>query len=168
MDHALNGLTHVGKGKAGADMQRLSSFPLPDEAYLPGLTARVDPAMPELPSEFDFEREWSAIERYRFGIDCLNHDLGWECHEALEAIWHRVGRKTTRSGLGLQTLILLGCARVKAISGKDSSVLIHRALERMQGLEGRVLYGLDWREVKEEIHQLRDRPSHRVFLNFYD
>lgn len=147
-------------------MERLSSFPLPDEAYLPSINPRVDPPMPELPKVFDFEKEWSSLERYRYGLDCLNHDLGWECHEALEAIWHKVGRQSSRSGLGLQSLILLGCSRVKALSGKEHRILADRALERMQCLEGRVLYGLDWREVKKEAMQLRSDVRHRVFVNF--
>jgi len=124
--------------------------------------------MPELPQDLNFEQDWSTLERYRFGIDCLNSDLGWECHEALEAIWHRVGRRTTRSGLALQTLILMGCARVKVLSGKEHSGLVQRALERISSLEGRVLYGLNWNDVKREINCLKNQASHRIQLNFLD
>jgi len=147
-------------------MERLSLHPLPEEAYLPGLNSRPDLDFPSLPSTFDFESDWSTLELYRFGLDCLNHDLGWECHETLETIWHRVGRKTTRAGVALQSLILLGSARVKALSGKDHLTLVRRALERMSTLEGRILYGLDWREVKGEAERLAKNPQHRISLTF--
>lgn len=150
----------------GALTPRYSSHPLPPHSYLPGRSRRVHFTLPPLPNPLDFEKQWPTLELYRFGIDCFNHGYPWECHEALESLWHPLGRNGDLCGQSLQTIILMAAAHVKLLSDLPHRNLAQRALDRCRerSLEGH-RYGIDWTDVRVQLQALM-RDARPMVLGF--
>ncbi len=104
---------------------RYSTKPFPPYRFVPGRAPhpRRDPkghayGTPEpKPPPVDPAR-WRESDIYLFGIDLYNFAYWWECHEALEALWHAVGH-TTRTGQFLQGIIQVSAANLKRFVGQD-------------------------------------------------
>lgn len=53
-----------------------------------------------------------ACEQFRYGVDLFNAGYWWECHEAMEALWHVAGRGSP-AGHVLQAVIMCAAAHIK-------------------------------------------------------
>ena len=98
---------------------RYSTQPFPPYRFVAGLnphprrhpkghaygTVEVPP--PSVPTD-----EWRRNDVYLHGIDLYNYAYWWECHEALEGLWHLTGHKGTESQL-LQGIIQVAAANLK-------------------------------------------------------
>jgi hypothetical protein len=120
---------------------------------------------------------WRESPIYLLGIDLYNHAYWWECHEALEALWHAVGH-TTPTGQFLQGIIQVAAANLKRFvreteglpsvaPGRESAKegarrLWTEGLARHAGLPGRYM-GVDvavfGRDVKDYFEGRRDTPA---------
>ena len=118
---------------------RYSRGPLPAYRYVPGRSPhpRRHPhghsyGRPEPRSEAVEPDAWASSELYRVAVDLYNHGYWWECHEALEAIWHAAGRETEQ-GQFLQGLIQVAASHLKRFMGsKDAArALAERGLARL-------------------------------------
>ena len=120
-----------------------SSCPLPPYAYIPGKNLRhVDLVLPPVPHSYRGINDPEFLARFRFGIDCFNHGYYWETHEALEGLWHLVGRQTSDLGKGLQSIILLSAAHLKTFHLGHSSV-------RAWNSANHLFQSVDWNDLKE-------------------
>ncbi len=98
---------------------RYTKRPLPVYRHVPGQTPHPtgDPAghsygLPE-PTLPDLNQTpWSASEDYLHGIDLFNAGYWWECHEALEGLWHAAGHGSP-AGHMLQAVIQCGAAHLQ-------------------------------------------------------
>ncbi len=98
---------------------RYSTCPLPDYPHLPGTTphptrdpaghsfGRPEPDLPDLN-----HADWRRCEEYLCGIDLFNFGYWWECHEALEGLWHAAGHDSP-AGEVLQAVIQCAAAHLK-------------------------------------------------------
>ena len=70
---------------------RYGTRPLPVRAFVPGRTPRpaTEPVAPAAPWD---PADWPTLEPWLHAVDLFNHGFYWECHEALEALWHAAGR----------------------------------------------------------------------------
>jgi hypothetical protein len=119
-------------------MKRLSAFPLPDSAYVPGKTPRPQHVpMPPLPrGKVEIVKSSAFVDRYRFGIDLIQYSFFWEAHEALEGLWHLVGRNKSEEGRFLQILILVAGALLQlGPMGRTKSRGLENALERLRKMD---------------------------------
>lgn len=100
--------------------RHLPDLPLPEFAYLPGISWRPKsfPAMKIIRSEENWEHR--AQMAYLYGWDLANHEYHWESHEAWELCWNLWGR-TTEQAYVVQGLIFVSAARLKYISRKFCS-----------------------------------------------
>lgn len=55
-------------------------------------------------------------EQFLYGVDLFNYEYWWECHEAMEALWHVAGRGSP-AGHTLQAVIMCAAAHLKIITG---------------------------------------------------
>ena len=55
---------------------------------------------------------WTECDDYLYGIDLFNAGYWWECHEALEGLWHAAGHDSP-AGHALQTVIQCGAAHLQ-------------------------------------------------------
>ena len=107
-------------------MHRYSQHPFPPYQYTPGRNPHptIDSAghsygLAEADVDFVVS-DWQNSEDYRYGIDLLNHGYYWEAHEALEGIWHHLGRKNQHAQF-IQALILLAVSCLHKRRGKMSA-----------------------------------------------
>ena len=96
---------------------RYSSRPLPQVAFVPGVSTRADrpTAPPPRPGSVDLDA-LATNDDFRFGVDLFNHGFPWEAHEAWEPLWFAAPRDRTERAL-LQGLIHAAAAAVKAKAG---------------------------------------------------
>ena len=111
------------------DAQRYSTQTLPPYRYLPGLHphpqanphghsygADDEPHPPWLPEK------WRTLDGWCHGVDLCNAHFYWESHEAWEALWHAVPRRSAPHRF-LQGLIKVSAALLKVrlamLTGKD-------------------------------------------------
>lgn len=102
---------------------RYSDRPMPSYRHVPGET----PHPTRDPDGHSFGRElapvsideasWANNDLYLYAIDLFNAGYYWECHEALEALWHGVGRQSA-VGRCVQGVIQAAAALLKAITAK--------------------------------------------------
>src|SRR5258705_9818850 len=129
---------------------RYSSASFPPYRFVPGHSPhpRRDPkghaygtAEPKPPSVDPARWRDSAI--YLQGIDLYNYAYWWECHEALEALWHAVGH-TTPTGQFLQGIIQVAAANLKRFVGIEDAAkrLWTEGLGRHAAIKGRYM-GVD-------------------------
>jgi predicted metal-dependent hydrolase len=102
---------------------RYSERPLPPYRHVPGETPHPvrDPGGHSFgrelaPISID-EASWASNDSYRYAIDLFNAGYYWECHEALEPLWHGVGRDGA-VGRFVQGLIQAAAALLKATTNK--------------------------------------------------
>ncbi len=155
--------------QSGADRPRYTTRPFPSYRYLPGLNPhpRRDPqghsyGSPEPTAEPIAPENWQDSACYLYGVDLFNAGYWWECHEAFEAIWHAVGRRTLQ-GRFVQGLIQVAAANLKAVLGKPSSAakLAQSALDRLEHFSGQYM-GLDVRGFSEELRHWREGGTPRL------
>ncbi len=84
-----------------------------------------------------------ACESFLYGIDLFNAHYWWECHEAMEGLWHVAGRGSP-AGHTLQAVIQCAVAHLKVLQGNfyGAGLLFARAEEHVSWAEGYDL-GLD-------------------------
>jgi hypothetical protein len=98
---------------------RYSQKPFPRYRFVPGLTPhpRRHPqghayGMPEAPPPRIDPGQWRENDVYRYGIDLYNYAYWWECHEALEGLWHLTGHQGTEAQF-LQGIIQAAAANLR-------------------------------------------------------
>lgn len=118
--------------------------------------------MPEpKPPPPDPER-WRENEDYLYGIDLFNFAYWWECHEALEGLWHAAGH-VTPCGQYLQGVIQVSAANLQRFMGRLETARrkAEEGLARLEGLPPEYM-GVrveDFRrDVRDYYESRRDRP----------
>lgn len=98
---------------------RYTARPFPAYRHVPGRTPHPtrDPdghsfgvAGPSQPSLDGVD--WRTCEAYLYGVDLFNAGYWWECHEALEGLWHATGHSRP-AGQCLQAMIQCAVAHLK-------------------------------------------------------
>ena len=153
-----------------ASWPRYSSRPFPPYTHVPGTTPhpRRDPqghshGLPEPHLPPWAPADWRANAEYLYGIDCHNFARWWECHEALEALWHAAGR-TTPPAQFLQGIIQVAAGNLQRFLGHDATGrgLAEKGLERMKGVPN-LFMGVDIaafdRDVRAYFDERRDSPA---------
>jgi hypothetical protein len=67
---------------------------------------------PEAPPPRIDPGQWRENDVYRYGIDLYNYAYWWECHEALEGLWHLTGHQGTEAQF-LQGIIQVAAANLR-------------------------------------------------------
>lgn len=132
--------------------ERLTDRELPPYRHIPGETPHptrspeghsydpdgVEPAFPDLNRSDPL-----ACEQFRYGVDLFNTGYWWECHEAMEALWHVAGRGSP-AGHVLQAIIMCAAAHLKIIKGNTVGArrLFHNAEHHVYEAE-KMNLGLD-------------------------
>ena len=82
-------------------------------------------------------------QTFLYGIDLFNDGYWWECHEAMEGLWHVAGRGSP-AGHTLQAVIQCAAAHLKVLTKNFSGarLLFTHAEEHVAWAEGGDL-GLD-------------------------
>lgn len=119
----------------------MTPMALPPYRYIPGKNAhpRRDPqghsfGQPEPKAAPAAPEAWRACEIYRRGVELFNAGYYWECHEALEALWHAVGHDTPQ-GQFLQGVIQVAAACLqKELGSPSAGELAEKGLARLGGL----------------------------------
>ena len=118
---------------------RYSRRPFPPYRFVAGLNPhpRRDPkghayGLPEVPPPSVPPDRWRENEDYLYGIDLYNFAYWWECHEALEGLWHLTGHRGTKAQF-LQGIIQVAAANLKRHVGTLEGA---RRLGRDLGLPG--------------------------------
>ena len=95
------------------------------------------------PSYFPPDR-WKENAEYLYGVDLYNFAYWWECHEALEGLWHLTGHKGDE-GQFLQGIILVAAAHLKRHTGflEASRRLAREGIERLGSVGVRRYMGLE-------------------------
>ena len=98
---------------------RYSEKPFPRYRFVPGLTPhpRRHPqghayGTPEAPPPRIDPGRWRENDVYRHGVDLYNYAYWWECHEALEGLWHLTGHQGTEAQF-LQGIIQVAAANLR-------------------------------------------------------
>jgi len=73
-----------------------------------------EPALPDLNKSNSRD-----CDHFLFGIDLFNDGYWWECHEAMEGLWHVAGRGSP-AGHTLQAVIQCASAHLKVLTGNSS------------------------------------------------
>jgi hypothetical protein len=102
---------------------RYSRRPFPPYRFVAGLNPhpRRDPkghafGRPETPPPSVAPDRWKENEEYLFGVDLYNYAYWWECHEALEGLWHLTGHRGPEAQF-LQGIIQVAAANLKRHTG---------------------------------------------------
>jgi hypothetical protein len=129
---------------------RYSALAFPAYRFVPGLGPhpRRDPrghayGTVELPPPRFPPERWRDNEVYRHGVDLYNYAYWWECHEALEGLWHLTGHTGTEAQF-LQGLIQAAAANLKRHVGSlvGSRRLGGEAVGRLLSVPGPAYMGL--------------------------
>ena len=141
---------------------RYSSRPLPAYRFIPGETPRPS-RDPEGHSRNEASAsrapwtpdEWRALEEWLWAVDLFNHGYWWECHEALEGLWHAAGRRTPHARFA-QSLVHLSAAllnrrRGHAEASRRQAARAMRGLRAARGALGRVVMGVDVERLAADV-----------------
>jgi hypothetical protein len=134
-----------------ASWPRYSEKPFPRYRFVPGLTPHprrhpqghaygtVEVPPPSFPTD-----EWRGNAVYLHGIDLYNFAYWWECHEALEGLWHLTGHQGTEAQF-LQGIIQVAAANLKRHMGSlvGSRRLGREAIQRLASVGRREFMGLE-------------------------
>ena len=140
---------------------RYSALPFPPYRFVPGQSPhpRRDPrghayGTAEVPPPRFPPERWRDNEVYRHGIDLYNFAYWWECHEALEGLWHLTGHTGTEAQF-LQGLIQAAAANLKRHVGSriGSRRLGGEAVERLESVAASSYMGV---ELAPFIRGVRD------------
>lgn len=154
-------------GSPEATCPRYSGRAFPAYRFVPGRSPhpRRHPqghsyGRPEPRSERVEPTAWATSELYRFAVDLYNHGYWWECHEALEALWHAAGPETEQ-GQFLQGLIQIAASHLKRFMGSLDAArsLAARGLERLARTPSPYM-GLDVRAFERAVRD--DRGGERT------
>jgi hypothetical protein len=155
-------------------MPYIPSCPLPSYAYIPGKNPRhVDLLLPPVPASYRGINDPEFLARFHFGIDCFNHEFYWETHEALEGLWHLVGRQTSDVGKALQSIILLSAAHLKTFCQDHQNVRAwSSARSLINNIDQKVFadLGIDGERYRCDLDGLlaleeQKRARHSIILN---
>lgn len=139
---------------------RYSSRPFPPYRFVAGLNPhpRRDPrghayGTPEVVPPYVPPERWRENETYLWGVDLYNFAYWWECHEALEGLWHRAGR-TGPEAQFLQGLIQAAAANLKRHAGalEGARRLAREAVARLASVGKRRFMGLEVGPFVRGIH----------------
>jgi len=97
---------------------RYTDLPFPPYRFVPGASPHpvVDPRghsfgrRPEPAPPWD-PGHWRELTAYLYAVDLYNYSYWWECHEALEVLWHAAGRKGPAASF-LQGIIHVAAANL--------------------------------------------------------
>jgi len=121
---------------------RYSTRPFPRYRFVPGLTPhpRRHPeghshGVPETAPPRRDPGCWRENEVYLQGIDLYNFAYWWECHEALEGLWHLTGHQGTEAQF-LQGIIQTAAANLRRHLGTPSGArrLGREAVARLESV----------------------------------
>ncbi|HEX7898752.1 MAG TPA: DUF309 domain-containing protein [Planctomycetota bacterium] len=130
---------------------RYSGQAFPPYRFVPGLNPhpRRHPkghayGTPETPPPYVPPERWRENPHYLYGVDLYNHAYWWECHEALEALWHLTGHKGEEAAF-LQGVIQAAAAHLKRHMGSPDGArrLGREAAARLATVPGPRYMGLD-------------------------
>jgi hypothetical protein len=119
----------------------------PSYRFVPGLTPhpRRHPkghsyGVTETPPPVCEPGLWRENDVFRHGIDLYNFAYWWECHEALEGLWHLTGHQGTEAQF-LQGLIQVAAANLRRLLGTPGGArrLGREAAGRLESV-GRAVY----------------------------
>jgi len=139
----------VSEATSNTTPTRYTERPLPVYRHVPGKTPHPtgDPAghsygetEPELP---DLNQvPWHTCEHYLYGIDLFNEGYWWECHEALEGLWHAAGHDSA-AGHVLQAVIQCGAAHLQYAEKPRGARRLVEYAQRHANLRGECDLGVD-------------------------
>ena len=142
--------------------------PFPAYRFVPGRAPhpRRDPlghsyGTPEPKPPPPDPEKWKENALYLHGIDLYNYAYWWECHEALEALWHAAGHESP-TGQFLQGIIQVSAANLKRFMGleKTSKEMALAGLARHEKLP--VYYmGVNLTLFARETRDFHDRKFNR-------
>jgi uncharacterized protein len=149
---------------------RYSERPFPPYRFVPGLNPhpRRHPqghafGTPEVPPPSVPPDRWRDNAVYLQGIDLYNFAYWWECHEALEGLWHLTGHQGTEAQF-LQGIIQVAAANLKRHVGSLTGArrLGREAVERLASVGKRSYMGLElgpFIRAVNDYHIDEDRTS---------
>jgi predicted metal-dependent hydrolase len=87
---------------------------------------------------------WRENDVYLHGIDLYNFAYWWECHEALEGLWHLTGHEGTEAQF-LQGVIQTAAAHLRRFLGSPVGArrLGAEAVRRLESVPGPSFMGLE-------------------------
>ena len=130
---------------------RYSTQPFPAYRFVAGLNPhpRRDPrghayGMVEVPPPSVAPDQWRQNAVYLQGIDLYNYAYWWECHEALEGLWHLTGHQGTEAQY-LQGIIQVAAANLRRHVGSAEGArrLGREAIQRLASVGCREYMGLE-------------------------
>ena len=98
----------------------------------------------ELPPPSVSPSRWRENATYLYGVDLYNHAYWWECHEALEGLWHLTGHQGTESQF-LQGIIQVAAANLKRHVGSIEAArrLGREGMGRLASVRARSFMGVE-------------------------
>lgn len=149
---------------------RYGSTPFPPYRFVPGLNPhpRRHPqghayGTPELPPPYLPPERWRENATYLHGVDLYNFAYWWECHEALEGLWHLTGHKGAEASF-LQGVIQAAAANLKRHMGVPEGArrLGHEAAERLRSVGAARFMGADLLAFADGVEALHARGTSNV------
>ena len=149
---------------------RYSSAPFPPYRFVPGLNPhpRRHPqghayGTPETPPPRVPPERWRENAVYLFGVDLYNFAYWWECHEALEGLWHLTGHKGHEASF-LQGVIQAAAANLKRHMGVPEGArrLGKEAVDRLRSLGAARFMGADLEAFAEGVEALHVRGTSNI------
>jgi hypothetical protein len=164
----------VEPGPPAGDWPRYARVPFPPYRFIPGLHphprrhpggyayGQPDPAPPPLDP-----LRWGESVSYLQGIDLYNFAFWWECHEQLEALWHRAGREGPEASV-LQGVIQAAAAALKRHVGEPRGAdrLVRDAVAKLRAVGKPRHLGIDLVDfvAAVEAYHLGNSPYPRIRL----
>ena len=140
-------------------------LPFPAYRHTPGLTPHPrhhrdghSHGLPEPEADLTEPGGWAGSRAYLFAIDLFNRAYWWECHEVLESLWIRAGRRGPQA-LFFQAIIQAAAANIKWHAGNGSAARflageatkkLRVVIERM-GTETRRYMGVDVEQLIDAV-----------------
>lgn len=109
---------------------------------------------------------WKENETYLYGVDLYNYAYWWECHEALEGLWHLTGHQGVEAQF-LQGIIQVAAANLKRFTGslEGARRLGKEGMLRLASVKKREFMGLTLGPFIHAVNDYHvDEDSDRVPL----
>ena len=105
--------------------------------------------------------DWSKQPGWLRGLDLFDHRFYWECHEQLEAIWHRLDSDDAHRTF-VQGIIQAAAFRLKWHMGHQSSAMILKSssetrLRTTQDQIGNIVWSIDIAALIGELGHVQAR-----------
>ncbi|HLY08181.1 MAG TPA: DUF309 domain-containing protein [Planctomycetota bacterium] len=152
---------------------RYSTREFPSYRFVPGRSPhpRRDPrghayGMPDVPPPRHGPEGWRENDVYRHGIDLYNFAYWWECHEALEGLWHLTGHSGTEAQF-LQGIIQTAAANLRRFLGSTEGAhrLGSEAVQRLESIPEPRFMGVDLGAFIQGVRDLHvERTSETIPL----